>query len=764
MDSKLDIPLHGYSLNIVKRCGPALSDILSCKFGCVATFDGVDFERDRSIASLTVAKEKRYAVSLPMGVQVSVWKADLTKLKVDAVVNAANSRLQHYGGLAQALSEAGGPKIQRESDDYVKKHGKLRTGEAIVSDAGTLPCNKIIHAVGPDLPLHPSKSEMSQAKSLLEKAIWSILDKVKENCLTTVAIPAISSGLFHYPLPECADTIVSTVKHYYETSSSKGHRPKEIFFVNHDEPTVKEMERACHQILANQKPVTHSQATGSASRGPANTSSPTVQIGNVLLKLRKDKLEEQHTDVIVNTAATNRDLSIGQISKVLLQKAGYEMQKEIRKASKNGCVIPTGSYKLPCKEVYHTFCIEKEFPTAPQVLFNSVSECLQRAATRRHKSIAFPAIGTGALGFAKAESAGIMLDAVTAFTQLCPEMMEVHFVIFPTDHDAFQAFEEKMRSLQQRHSSASHHSPTPALPREDFHGSRAPTPQISLTAASEESTREAKKWLTDLLYKSSGTIEICNNFIQHFSEKEYRQLTRLTKKGVSIEEFLAEGHACIAINGRSHEDVVMTALQVEAMLCTIQKKFVSEEESELETLTANEVSFPKRTPLDHSSREFSDRQFAFENHRLRVLKVVKVENPTLGLLFNLKKKQLGCSTSQTMFQRIPAQFCEMVSHVGFHVECAPPEDPAYGDGIYFTGTVRTAMKMWKERNEEYLYFVEAEVLTGDSTAGKPGLILPPAKGTDPHILYDSVTGGSDVAVIFSGYQALPRYIITCKRS
>uniref|UniRef100_A0AAQ6A9U3 Macro domain-containing protein n=1 Tax=Amphiprion ocellaris TaxID=80972 RepID=A0AAQ6A9U3_AMPOC len=372
MESKLDIPLHGYSVNIVKHCGPGLSEIFSSKFGCVATFEGVEFERDWSIASPTVAPEKRCAVSLPMGVQASVWKADLTKFPVEAVVNAANSHLQHWGGLAQALSEAGGPTIQRECADYVKKYGDLKTGEAIVSDAGLLQCKKIIHAVGPDLPRHPSKPDVSQAKPLLEKAIKSILDKVKENQLTTVAIPAISSGLFHYPLPEC----------------------------------------------------------------------------------------------------------------------------------------------------FHMGC-----------------------------------------------------------------------------------------------------------------------------------TLSSNQKMLILIY-----VKFCMSILRH----------------------------CMTM-----------------------------------------------------------------------------ENSTLELLFDLKKQQLGCSTSQTMFQCIPAQFCEMVSHVGFHAECAPPE--AYGDGIYFTGTVRTAMKTWKERNEEYLYFVEAEVLTGDSTAGKPGLILPPAKGKDPHILYDSVTGGSDVAVIFSGYQALPRYIITCKR-
>lgn len=91
-------------------------------------------------------------------------------------------------------------------------------------------------------------------------------------------------------------------------------------------------------------------------------------------------------------------------------------------------------------------------------------------------------------------------------------------------------------------------------------------------------------------------------------------------------------------------------------------------------------------------------------------------------------------------------------------------DPRYGEGIYFTGSVQSAMELWRDmENEEYLYFVEAQVLTGKSTPGKPEFIVPPAVGDDPAILYDSLSGGSDIAVIFSGRQALPTYIIICKK-
>lgn len=88
-------------------------------------------------------------------------------------------------------------------------------------------------------------------------------------------------------------------------------------------------------------------------------------------------------------------------------------------------------------------------------------------------------------------------------------------------------------------------------------------------------------------------------------------------------------------------------------------------------------------------------------------------------------------------------------------------DPAYGEGIYFASTVKRAMEVWKEPYSEYVHFVEAEVLTGNSTGGKRGLILPPAVGTDPLTLYNSLSG-PEISVVFSGYQALPKYIITCK--
>ncbi|KAM4730941.1 LOW QUALITY PROTEIN: protein mono-ADP-ribosyltransferase PARP9 [Anableps anableps] len=759
MEVNVDFPLYGPSVNIVKQSGDALCEVLHDKFGCVATIQGVGLENESRTSyqrpAATIRPEKRFEFTLRSRVKVSVWKADLTNFNADAVVNAANEDLHHYGGLALALSKAGGPQIQKESDDYVRKRGKLKTGDAVVMDSGSLPCKKIIHAVGPQLSMN-HQYEVQKAKPLLEKAIKSILNRVGEYHLATVAIPAISSGLFNYPLPECAHTIVSTIKSYYDNP----HRPvpQEIFLANHDEPTVQEMEKACHQIFCPQQHQSYSHAVAKNTRSAANTTKPSVHIGNVVLRLKKGNIEDQHTDVIVNTASEDLELRTG-ISKAILKKAGYEMQSEIKTAKKLRHIVCTKPYKLFCKEVYHTSCIKKgNSPGSERILFNSVLECLCEAASNNHSSIAFPAIGTGALEFSGADSSRIMLKAVTQFASTYQYHLQFPLSFFPSEDKIFQAFENEMRNRQKGLQTSFEHA---SGPREDFHSSRDLTPKISLLCPSDESKCEAEKWLRDRLSMRSDSVEIDNNFISYFSEEDHLKLALFKRRGLIMEEFFAQGHACLTVKGKSEGDAVIAALQVEAILCQIHT-FILEEKNQLQVLTGMKVSGRKKT-VEKKSHEFSERIRPFRSNGPWIVNVVKVENDALKAMFDMKKRQLRCSTSETMFQRIPPQFCEMISQIGFHAECAPPEDPEYGEGIYFARNIRKALELWKWKGEQYLYFVEAEVLVGNSTKGERGLILPPSLEKDSSATYDSVNGGPDVTVIFSGYQALPKYIIICKK-
>ena len=91
-------------------------------------------------------------------------------------------------------------------------------------------------------------------------------------------------------------------------------------------------------------------------------------------------------------------------------------------------------------------------------------------------------------------------------------------------------------------------------------------------------------------------------------------------------------------------------------------------------------------------------------------------------------------------------------------------DPRYGEGIYFAGSVSAAADLWGGQSQQdvYQYYVEAQVLTGRSTPGKPELIMPPPVGDDPLVRFDSLAGGADVAVVFNGHQALAECIFICK--
>lgn len=128
-----------------------------------------------------------------MTVRVHAVVGDLTRQEVDVVVNAANEQLQHGGGVAAALANAGGSQVQRDSDAYVNEFGELRRGEAAITTAGAMPAEHIVHVVG------PRYREGQDNEGLLREAVRAALDAARELGAGSVAMPAISAGIFGYP-------------------------------------------------------------------------------------------------------------------------------------------------------------------------------------------------------------------------------------------------------------------------------------------------------------------------------------------------------------------------------------------------------------------------------------------------------------------------------------------------------------------------------------------------------------------------------------
>uniref|UniRef100_A0A3B1K2X3 Macro domain-containing protein n=1 Tax=Astyanax mexicanus TaxID=7994 RepID=A0A3B1K2X3_ASTMX len=182
-------------------------------------------------------------VFTPEGVEIVVSKGDMCSYTVDAVVNAANDKLEFNGGLSKAISDAAGPQLQDACHQIIKARKKLNIGEAVVTKAGgQLCCKFVIHAVGPQF----DQSNRQGSIQLLKTAVIGSLKHY--NNLQSVAIPAISSGLYNFPRHICADIIVNTVKSF----SDKQHPQStslEVRLVNNDDPSVREMLRACQQFL-----------------------------------------------------------------------------------------------------------------------------------------------------------------------------------------------------------------------------------------------------------------------------------------------------------------------------------------------------------------------------------------------------------------------------------------------------------------------------------------------------------------------------------
>jgi O-acetyl-ADP-ribose deacetylase len=138
--------------------------------------------------------------------KIEVVRADLTAERTDAIVNAANTRLAHGGGVAGAIARAAGPELQRACDELIAARGELRTGEAVATEAFGLSCRKVIHAVGPIYGRHDGAEP-----ELIAAAHANAVRLADELGLRSLSFPAISCGIYGYPVAEAAPIALGAV-------------------------------------------------------------------------------------------------------------------------------------------------------------------------------------------------------------------------------------------------------------------------------------------------------------------------------------------------------------------------------------------------------------------------------------------------------------------------------------------------------------------------------------------------------------------------
>lgn len=153
---------------------------------------------------------------------IKLIQGDITKLNVDAIVNAANSELKGGGGVDGAIHRAGGPRIMEEC----RKIGGCPTGEAVITTAGDLPAKKVIQTVGPIW-----NGGNNQEKSLLKNAYKNSLKLAEENRFQSIAFPNISTGVYGFPKRLAAAIAVETTQEFLIAQKST----LEVYFVCFDD-------------------------------------------------------------------------------------------------------------------------------------------------------------------------------------------------------------------------------------------------------------------------------------------------------------------------------------------------------------------------------------------------------------------------------------------------------------------------------------------------------------------------------------------------
>lgn len=154
--------------------------------------------------------------------KIKVIKGDITKISVDAIVNAANNSLLGGGGVDGAIHKAGGSSILEECKKIRAKQGGCKTGEAVITTAGKLNAKYVIHTVGPIW--HNGQNNEEQ---LLANCYESSLKLATNNEVKTIAFPNISTGVYRFPKELAAEIAVNEVKTFLKDNSSI----EEVMFV-----------------------------------------------------------------------------------------------------------------------------------------------------------------------------------------------------------------------------------------------------------------------------------------------------------------------------------------------------------------------------------------------------------------------------------------------------------------------------------------------------------------------------------------------------
>ncbi|KAL3864670.1 hypothetical protein ACJMK2_006332 [Sinanodonta woodiana] len=216
-------------------------------------------------------------------IKVSVYTADILNLPVDCIVNAANDRMQHGGGVARVIADAAGPDLIQEGDEIIRRCGRIQVGCQVTTTPGRLPYKCVIHTVGPcwsDYQPHDLK-KVQECEENLYASIYGCFQEAERMGLSSIALPAVSSGIYAVPKKMCAVQYAKAVLDYSQTSR-QGQALKEIHFIDKLPDLVKLMQDTFRTMIQEGKVPDYNihNYVASSSRNQRQQSKETGRKGN----------------------------------------------------------------------------------------------------------------------------------------------------------------------------------------------------------------------------------------------------------------------------------------------------------------------------------------------------------------------------------------------------------------------------------------------------------------------------------------------------
>jgi O-acetyl-ADP-ribose deacetylase (regulator of RNase III) len=176
----------------------------------------------------------------PNGKTLRLMIGDITNMRVDAIVNAANSQLRGGGGVDGAIHRAGGPTLMRELDQIREEYGPCPTGSAVVTTAGALPAQYVFHAVGPIY-----QDGKHKEAELLASCYRKCLELAEEREVRSISFPAVSTGAYGYPAGEAAKIAIDAIVEHLRAIDTG---VRDVLFVLWDQGSYDTHARALSSI------------------------------------------------------------------------------------------------------------------------------------------------------------------------------------------------------------------------------------------------------------------------------------------------------------------------------------------------------------------------------------------------------------------------------------------------------------------------------------------------------------------------------------